>query len=529
MPTPEYRSPEEGGKPIIEDQERGEALNSNIIQSIVGGGGAIEGENKEEAQFDMTEDTATEAEQAAYEEFYAKEKKNQQNMAPVVMKYRADNAQQPKAIPTFNKDCKANVMDWTRDISRALQAVPTRDKKVLDMSFYLSTEGGAKHAIQQALAEFSKHYRVPGQTALTEEHFAQYVKLKYILQNPSVTVDHEELKDNVVWTYARDLFDYSDKFVATVVEVSAKGNAALELNLQEIKDKGAGSVPEDARHALVLDVRGLASTMVQAFYDNDTLNVSQEREWSLRNKVNAFRIKYDGGDFATQLAWFDQLLMEHRQVLDRLRLGGEGPEAGKHIDEADRLYIMNMAFFHSDNASRNSAAFNDIASEVSQIEVAAKLKYNARGKLRTAEDKTRALKQKLIALQQIKNAKKKIHQDRANFTQDRKNNGGGSGGGSGGGGGGSGGRGTGREMRCRDWLDTGKCPKGDECTFSHSFDHSKVPMCNSKTTSACKFRRKCNFRHTAESTVNVAKNERKQSRVAAEAEESGDSESEDDE
>ena len=283
----------------------------------------------------------------------------------------------------------------------------------------------------------------------------------------------------------------------------------------------------------LVDGRGLAAAMLDAYYDADKVTVSPEREMALRFKIEMFTLDFNS-NLPPQVQAFDKHCKDHSEVLSRLQ-GAGSVVCGRTLTTEDYLYYFQRGIFNNSNPSRSTAGFHNLATEVAQYGVALRQKNGS-----SHDDKFRVLKGQILTLQQIKNSKKL-----ANRIRERANNvtgGGGRGAGRGGGrgngggpgrGGGSGGRGT--KPLCRQFLDhNGKCERNN-CGFEHPDDLSKIKFCNAKSAQQCRLGMKCNMRHVADEKANaVASSTAGSSRASADQAsysdiESGDSDDDDDE
>ena len=103
------------------------------------------------------------------------------------------------------------------------------------------------------------------------------------MNGPAADVD--TLEGNFLWEYAKKMYHYRDEYVAKFLEDAAEGNDALVLQLKVLRDNSEQTLRKKRDwESILVDSKGLAAAMMDAYYDADKVTVSPEREMALRFK-----------------------------------------------------------------------------------------------------------------------------------------------------------------------------------------------------------------------------------------------------
>ena len=215
-----------------------------------------------------------------------------------------------------------NLSDMLNVLSKQYKE-PTTNKKVVNLSGYLSMNSGAASALHKALALFEKEWLKPDRK-LKDEHFQEYARLKFMVTGGMnmPARDTESMEGNFLWTYAKAVYNHRDEYVSKFLEDAAKGNDALVLQLNVLRDDPERiSRTKQDWETTILGARGLAAAMMDAFYDADKITVSPEQEMNLRRKVEIFTLNFNAS-LAPQFQAFDKSCKEHCEVISRLKGAG---------------------------------------------------------------------------------------------------------------------------------------------------------------------------------------------------------------
>ena len=310
-----------------------------------------------------------------------------------------------------------------------------------------------------------------------EKEINDWVTMSAFLQAPTDEIRdsmRNEIQDaNICMKLGKHLLQQMDEFAAVAITGSFRGSTAMERYANAV-NMGQEACIVCVGTQLINGARSKTSTIMSRLRERDNVDISLGAEAKSRKKLETFTVTYDSSKtFQVQIENFEKLYDEWSKVYQGLL--GTNPNNSLLVGErVNKLYFLFRRLVPESQTARWHAVSPKIHQIVSDIKTGA-----TTGTPTTEHALYSRLTTALIELDSIGGGTRSRYQALNLEEKERA------------------------PQRCREFIDTGECARGNECKFAHPKFWEKIPICRNFKRGKCGMR-KCRYRHVQDDDANAA-------------------------